>query len=386
MNVRLIFVLISLLHYTTSDITLSTDFRYLTDTDFIFPTFTLGTPPKPLYQCLNTLLPFSHLFPSTYNTTISSSGTLIKENNTIMIEKEKYNATRYSDKLIFGNPPISIIPNFNFYTVSASTHSWSDGFGFAFKFEDESFSIIHQLQKNKQITKKAFGIIPHKNGEPFKGTLYYGEVSYDIILKDYKYKGTCDVSDNYTPWGCQMISISIGKKEINFEQYGFISTCQYFMILSLKFFDFMIDTVFREWIDEETCFIIEGLLRSTLRCGKNVIKMGGDVKFKFDNGLVLNIPLIDLFICDDSLCESLVASDNSDSKNFEFGMAFVRLFNATIFSYDNRAISFYSDKYEITFEDIPIKHFITKKSIIIISIFELLAGIIIEIYISKFLL
>lgn len=57
-------------------------------------------------------------------------------------------------------------------------------------------------------------------------------------------------------------------------------------------------------------------------------------------GLSISFDLASLFVCDEFICESLYLSDNTNKENFEFGGAFIKMFNVSVFNYEDKTISY----------------------------------------------
>lgn len=353
-NINLYLItLIALILFIPSQtsISLVTDFTFQTKTDFYQLTLNLGTPPVRIQWFINTNFPYTRISPATYNPNNSSSGVLIKD-ELIKVEDQTSSFQMYQETVGIGESSIEEIKGFSFYLGVIPTHSWSDGFGFAYKFQDESFSIIHQLYKNGKISEKSFGLIPYRSDrKPGTGSIYLGEIS-DVILNDYRYNGSCLVSDDYIPWGCQISSLILNNKTYVFNQYAFFNTAQYHTIVSTKFFDFIYNNYFINWVDNEACLKIMISSVYYFRCYQVAVEMAGKISFQFNNKLTLIIPIIDLFTCSEELCESNFVS-NADKNLFEFGSAFFKFFNATVFHYDKKAVFFYSDKDSVIFNHKP---------------------------------
>ena len=343
----IILISLKLIILSQSSISLVTDFNFLTKTDFYQLTLNFGTPPIKIKWFINTNFPYTRINPTIYHPNNSSSGVFIKD-DLITVEGQTSSFQLYQETIGIGESSVAEIKEFSFYLGLILTHSWSDGFGFAYKFQNESFSIIHQLYNQRRISEKSFGLIPYRSDrKPGTGSIYLGEVS-DVILNRFKYNGSCPVSDDYAPWGCQLSSIIMNNKTYEFRQYAFLNTARYHTIVSTKFFDFIYNNYFINWVDDEICLKIFISSIYYFRCYQVVIEMAGKISFQFNNNLTLTIPVIDLFTCSENFCESNFVS-NTDENLFEFGSAFFKFFNATIFHYDKKSVFFYSDKDSVTF-------------------------------------
>ena len=77
-----------------------------------------------------------------------------------------------------------------------------------------------------------------------------------------------------------------------------------------------------------------------MKCLEEIISKIGNITFTFESGLSISFDLASLFVCDEFICESLYLSDNTNKENFEFGGAFIKMFNVSVFNYEDKTISY----------------------------------------------
>lgn len=328
---------------TTKSLSFSFTNQALVEPIYLFTYF--GNPPSPIRFKINTFLHFTHIGPMLYDSEHSTSGKYISH-DPVSIEDKIYIPELYKDYVIIGEDNIANITNYMFYVFSPNTHDWNNGFAFAYKM-NESFSMVHQLYNSNQINKRSFAFLPYENEENMKkGTLYFGDVPQDKLNK-YKQRGYCKVNENNVPWGCQLSSITLKGVKFDVNEYTIFNTCQFNTILSNKLFELLYENVFKDWIDKKTCYRIDVKTRSSMKCLEEIINQLGNITLTFESGLSISFDLASLFVCDEFLCESLYLSDNTNKENFEFGGAFIKMFNASVFNYEDKSISLYSNTIRI---------------------------------------
>jgi hypothetical protein len=127
---------------------------------------TIGTPYQNQLKAIDQELAITWTDNYFYNPNNSSSSKELSE-VTLSFRKINLYGNLYSDIITFINEeykPI-ILNDFNFAVIKNTKgyDSRVGGFGFAYKFSDLKYSIIHFLYDKNLISKRAFGIIPNNN-------------------------------------------------------------------------------------------------------------------------------------------------------------------------------------------------------------------------------
>ena len=253
---------------------------------------------------------------------------------------------QYEDDIYFNN--ITKLPNFNFFVFdSARFYHRDSGIGLAYLFNNFSFSIVHELYRNKIIDKKQFVFEMRNNN----ATIHYGGVPYDKHLH-YPNKGYCNVVKSKSTWGCMLTGIYYKGKKEQYNNYTIFHSARLEIIISNKFYDTMKNFVLKDLIDKNICLSIEDKSRkSNIKCNLNETNLSDrTIEIEFDGNIKVQIPVIKLFdLSTNTTAVSLFYregfSENND--NIIVGFPFMRLFSFMVFDYDNSTIDFYSFSYQI---------------------------------------
>ena len=346
LNVFSLTFLLSIFKIFHSSNYLTFDFTFIQYTDPIYLMTYFGESDFPIRLPINTMMPFTQINPLMYNPNKTLTSKHISS-DPIHLQDNTYYAEKYRDIVKFGETKTPRISNYSFYIFYNEPYPLF-GYGFGYKFRDESFSFVHQLYNSHLISHKSFSFLPYgETRSNSKGKFYFGNIP-DNILANYKYNGECQVNNEYTFWGCFLNKIHLKngfKYPIN--KYSIFNSAQFYLFLSRQLFDILYDKVFFPWADGETCYRIDGIQRSSMKCLESVINSIGDIGFEFEKGFIIKIPLIFFFECDEVLCHSLYSSDNVNKDYFEFGTSFLKLMNATVFDYEKQTISIYNNLFEI---------------------------------------
>ena len=258
-------------------------------------------------------------------------------------------------------------------------HTWypDQGVGLGFKFKNEEYSFIHQLYKNKHIERLIFAF--HFDENKYGGSVLFGGVPNDI--NDYnKYKGNCKVDDNFSSWGCNVTNIKIKDFNIELNNYATFHSTFYGICYSKMLFKLFSD-ILKEQIKDNICGLFnegEGI-NSFIMCDRDFLTQSNltlEVSF---NNLIINLPIVKLFergASQDRLV-SIVYSNPSvyySNYDFVFGSHFFKLFNYTVFDYENKEINMYSNSISI--------NMIEAHSFSIIKTFYLITSVILLLFIS----
>ena len=158
---------------------------------------------------LNTYLPYSILD----NYFFDKIKKQIDTNKTILHFENDYESSLFIMNLSFNKIDIY---NTSVYQSNFISFIPDLGISLSYKFEDESYSIVHQLYNQHKISKRQFAFIPFQYRK--KGQLYIGNMN----INNYTNEGYFNVDDKYSTWGSNITGMTINgnKREVN--EYCFI--------------------------------------------------------------------------------------------------------------------------------------------------------------------
>lgn len=347
----------------------------------------MGNPIHSMFIPINQSLPWTVIRKEKFGLFFSLSSKKIRD--TKLITDKEYHVMEYSDEINFSsldNITMTIYDYYFYSTGENNTSSLTSVLGLGYQFENENFSIVHQLKKQMFIDKLIFTIDLETNSLDNKGKIYFGGTPSELITR--KNKATCRVSDSYISWGCQLkkMIISYRNKTQNIPvfQYAHFQNCQPALILPQYLMEQISETFFfREVIQKGLCKFILNESWNYITCSKEVIDNSYDaktsIKFDFD-GYIFSLNLNQLFYCNNVACSS-----NFYSIPLQYGDQIIlgsTFLNQYIVEYDyeDKSISFYSDyifPYEIDHENKILF------SLIIIIILLLFIPSIINVYLIK---
>ena len=242
----------------------------------------------------------------------------------------------------------NLVSNFTFMIIDTKSFYHKDsGIGLTFKFENKSYSLIHQLYKEQKINKMQFAFESNNNNN---GTLHIGGIPNNNHLKS-TFKGYCNVNNNYSTWGCVLKSLGYEGTTFDVGQYSIFNSAIYYPFSSKKFYDFMKNIVLKELVEDEICIEnTSNLQKAFFKCKINQgqqLKFG-NISFHFEK-TIIEYPIINLFERkNDYLLSIFYMGNETDIDESIFGFPFIQTLNYTLFDYDNEQIWFYSDLFQIT--------------------------------------
>ena len=302
------------------------------------------------YLPLNTFTQYSLFFSSfiKFNTVIIPN---IKENITLSLE-EHYSAIHYITNITINN---TIVTNLSVYLSTDSVYDLDGGISLSYHPKDESFSIVHNLYNNHQISKRQFAFEnPNIRGNAF---FYIGGIEEKKHLL-MRYKGKIKINETLPTWGFTMNSITYNDIHYTINESCVIHTGINQLIRSKKIFD-IINIIIKE-CDEN----------SNLNTEKNI-------DFIINN-IIISLPIklvvkkIKNYYITSEIKYNIARRNNIKCV---LGGSFLNLFNYSLFDYDNKQIEFYSDSIIIKYlKNEKCEHFIFLiiSIICIIKIIELI--------------
>ena len=313
---------------------------------------------------INTYLPYSIL---------DKGFDLINESKHERIKNENgFDSYHYITTLKTDNVTIKDF-SFNYIDTHISEYR-NKGLGFAHKYLNESFSIIHRLYSDKHIEHVLFSFEPHNTD----GYIHFGGVP-DNKHKELPYEGIMKVNVNEEKWMTNFTGIEYEGRIFDINIPAVIHSGVFAMMFSDDLFDIMVKYIFNETINNKECYnrLWDGM---TIQCREeNKIKQMSNITFIFGNTKI-TYKMKDIF--DDDL-SSLFRSNPFEYKSHGLilGIKFLRGFNYSIFNYEDNQIELYSDRIEMKTKEIEI---INRHSslLIVMYITIIILGLMVSIYIN----
>ena len=277
----------------------------------------------------------------------------IKKQNIALKLDETYRSSLYISDIMIND---ILIPNISMY----STHSlgWfrDKGIALGYHYQDESFSIIHQLYKNKHISHLQFAF--HNIIFQLKGNFFIGGIPDDDQY-NYQYKGEIKINEDLPTWGFKLSSVKYNNKEYEMNTNCIISTGMFNMINSNVLFETMVKNI----INMSSCQIKNNRMTSysqrLLQCG-SLDNINESIELIFNDKVQIQMKLSDFFATN---YDSVFASNSAQRPIHNFsecilGPGFLNKFNYSIFDYEKKQIEFYSDSYIITTKNVSSSNYL----------------------------
>lgn len=269
--------------------------------------------------------------------------------NSIASETKRYGKKIYApfegqvlyEKIKFEDDSKIVLNSFPFYQTNNSIIKGvsSDALGLSFQFENESFSFIHSLKKEKYIDNLVYTLSETTKN---KGILYFGGCNKDeLTLK--KYKGSCDIYEN--EWKCQLRKITINERSMLLSRPVFFLSSKREISVPMIFIYYLNNTYFKEEIKNGGCYYSSNLYNKVnFFCKCKVVETLPSISFTIGN-YVYTFSSRDLFnFYDRNYCGFII--NKSEDNKWTFGTSFLKKFTA-VFDYKGE-ISFYSNTIPIT--------------------------------------
>lgn len=267
----------------------------------------------------------------------------------IKISDDEYQVFPCQSEISYANK--TILPSYNFFVLKNIAYTIEKreyGCGLSFKFQDEKFSLVHQLYNNHLVDQKMFAFQPIMNQK--KGYLHFGGLPSPTDA--YKYHGGCSVGTN-SSWGCHLKNIKVGNKNYPFNINTVFQSSIDNMIESIKFFKLFTHEIFKKEVQEKICVEhkdIDG--KFFLNCAPHAFDGKRNITFEFES-MKISFPILVLFYFNQGNYFSKFSYDYKNYTLFDFGFSFFNKFDLSVFDYDDKSINFYSENILIT----PIKNY-----------------------------
>ena len=286
---------------------------------------------------------FTHISDSNYEQYNSSMLKVITKDTKVSVNHNPIEADIVSERFQFLTEPFILETHLTFYYTSSKRLVSSDSLGMAYQFDNEDYSLIHRLYKEKKIKEKVFGFEYKAQN---KGYLYFGGIPKEITEK--KYKAYCPVSDESNDWNCKMKRITIGNNYYEFDGEGdifFFETGQNRISAPGRFINYMKRELFKPYFDKKECTRIDtsvGTITVRIECKKYAIETFPSFNFEI-NGFLFTLTKDDLFDCTDTICVLNINQNIVWEEKWVFGNCFLSKY-ITLFDYGNKQITFFSDR------------------------------------------
>ena len=269
-------------------------------------------------------------------------------NDKINIKDKTYDAYFYiGDIAIFDDNNYIHLDHFNSFIIDD-------------KYIISSITISYLLQGLKEesfINKKNF-YLDINNKKLYLGELPLESEEYSKIYYNDKLIHSSFISNKTKGVFKQKLSnLYLDDNSILLNEFASFSINEYYTMVP---FSLLNDIIENKNIQKLDCILhlidVRGIY--AIKCPKNNIYKMPNLYFVFDNNYTFNIPFDLLFedyddnykisLFRNKLKYNMNENNNNENKNQEeliIGYSIIKLFNYTIFSYDERKVTFYSDKF-----------------------------------------
>lgn len=276
------------------------------------------------------------------------------------------------------------IKDYCFYYFLAANNSIYDTFSLSYKYRDSKMSIVEHLYNNGEIPQKTFGFYQH---DLLGKVLYFGDLPNEVS-NIFNYSVKCQVIENNNSFGW-----NLKLSKVKFQNYTFYSSAFSELNVNIneiyaprEFIDFLINHFFERKILKNYCSLIFSKNRERkIRCERHIELLFPNITFVFDDN--------EFTIGSKSLFKTMLDRiyfqiiENTYNNQWIFGILFMDQF-ATLFNYDDKSITFYSEYSNIKSNKLNIvKGDQNKKEIILLYIINifLVIGVVFLIFQYKYL-
>lgn len=211
-----------------------------------FTQFYFGEPAKPVLGIMSLSSQYTILTKKSYKRELSQTFKMTSVNKTMSSVYDIFQINKGKDDSSF--------PVLSFYCLNNEAQPNDvDVFGFSYKFDLSSFSIIHQLYDKGLINYLGFGLSPIYDED--QGDLYLGKLPSYVI--DNKEKLVCDVNTNYNEWNCKLRYIYIENdkyKGYHLNNVGIFVSDRREIVVGKHLWDFVVHNIFEKYyFGNNTC-------------------------------------------------------------------------------------------------------------------------------------
>lgn len=302
----------------------------------------IGNPLQLRYFQINLESEFNWIQSSSYEKNSSTTSKIISKEE-IEIDNQKVECEFISDELKFIGPSIEL-DNFMFYRNEDTSIKGFTSLSFALTPKHFSHSLVSMLRIRGIINNNRFGFVG-KNlfDSKDRSYIYFGDIPEEI--KKTVKNGTCKVDINETKWGCKLNSFfihhdtEVTQYEVN--HFAVFTSIDNIIEVPNNVMKYIEDKLFKEYFDSNDCILYEFPNFDHIECNMESISKFKGITFLFE-GTGINLSLEDLFIVMNRR-GAFNIRNNKKNNQWRFGTFFLRKF-ILLFDYDEREITFYSNK------------------------------------------
>ena len=324
-------------------------FKYEIQSKFISAEFTnrlsayhmpiyFGTPPKKLNLDIDMAIDYtwttSFLYPQNSKTQqFHPSEDILSFSNKRTIQPDRVTDKAQIVNLDSNN---NITIDFLFYYLKYKMSLDYEAIGLAYKFHDQSLSLIHNLYTNDYIDKLAFGFVTENDRG---GLIFFGglpeNVTENKIMTKFK------VDDRKNTWGLKLSRVG---NYIN-SAYAYLNCGLELILAPYDFFNYLENDYLKDYLDNKTCSreIDQSIIdykRVYYRCNCENIKFFPSINFIFD-GKTFELKNSELFDDSYNSCDFAIQHKTSNPDEWVFGAHFIKNY-ITLFDYEDNSISFFT--------------------------------------------
>ena len=233
--------------------------------------------------------------------------------------------------------------DFPFYLTTDLFWLAYDSIPLAYKFQNESNSIIHTLSKKGIIKRKSITFIfPEEKSD--NGTLIIGN-SFNCFNQETLIT-SCKVNPNYTTWSCNLLQTQINKRVF---QNTFHSIFQANIKAIMTPYYFMVEmnnSIFQQYYEENICKYKRNWNSENIECECSQLKENQSISLIFDTCVFL-FQNKELFIeKENNKCYFIFEPNLINNETWIIGINFYKRY-ITDFDYEKGVISFYQREQKI---------------------------------------
>lgn len=341
---------------------------YLSDKEVVYLTVDLESKSTWISELLLNKTPENAIKIKTFNTTIKEYETIVTEyeDNIEVINYRPNDTTKIKMNylIVEGNRRESIV---------------FEAFGaFAFRLEDEKYSITHMLYESGEIEQRSFSL---DFTNQTRNEIYFGGVPKE---KQMNYKAKLKVKDFNEKWNFNIEYVIYSNKSNVFYRnnfHAYFTTNKRYVKCPQFFYDLMKENYLRQAFKDDLCET--NRYDDTITCRYAVINLLGNITFVIDN-IKIEKNVKDLFNFHNNIYEFIIHK-NREHNDWEIGIDFFKTY-ITTFDYDSKSIILNSNtKFDLFISDnesIKESNFVTL-FIIKINALILLLSFLFNIYINK---
>ena len=266
------------------------------------------------------------------------------------------------------------LKNFNYFL--SSDYPYKGSLGLTHMFQNKQYSIIHKLKSSFLIGKESFGFYK----EDFQKKFFMGTPPFNYNKTNGNFKeGLCNVNTTNVKWTCVYNKITYNSKTFQPVQSSSVvfNSGQHAIYVSKEIWNFITGDVYKYFLDEHLCVIINSKGDATIKCRKEIETQVHKFILHMNN-YTYTIEQDKLFITYSSTIELIIRYRKESKDTLSLGTVFFDLFDIVTFDYNASTVSFVTQEQNLINNSTELKSietnniFSIRKTILIINIFMLL--------------